>query len=195
MVVSDEIHSDLVFEPHKHTPFAQVVPQDLVKSITCMAASKSFNLAGLSTSLVIAPDKEVLKKYNEAMQITHINMGNIFGSIATQAAYSEGSDWLDELMEYLKGNRDYLHNFINEKLSPLRMLLPEATYLAWVDFSKLGIKQDKLNHWLINEVKVGMNSGTMFGPGGDGFIRINFACPRSVLTEALERLEKAMKKL
>lgn len=195
MVVSDEIHSDLVFQPHRHIPFAKVVPQEKVKSICCMAASKTFNLAGLSTSLVIAPDKDILEKYNQLMQVSHINMGNIFGSIATQTAYDEGSDWLDQLMDYLIGNRDFLAEFIDTKLKPVRMLVPEATYLAWVDFSGLGLSQDNLNHWLINEAKVAMNSGTMFGPGGDGFIRINFACPRSMLVEALKRIEEAMEKL
>ena len=195
MVVSDEIHSDLVFKPAQHTPFAKVVPQEKVKSITCMAASKSFNLAGMSTSLVIAPDEEVMKKYTQLMQVSHINMGNIFGSIATQTAYAEGADWLKQLMDYLLDNRDFLYSFINTRLKPLRMLIPEATYLAWVDFSGLGLSQDRLNHWLINEAKVAMNSGTLFGPGGEGFIRINFACPRSMLQEALERIEKAMQKL
>lgn len=195
MVVSDEIHSDLVFKPHKHIPFAKVVTQEKVKSITCMAASKTFNLAGMSTSLVIAPDEEILKKYTQLMQISHINMGNIFGSIATQAAYAEGADWLNQLLGYLLANRDYLSTFISTRLKPLRMLIPEATYLAWVDFSGLGLSQDRLNYWLINEAKVAMNSGTQFGPGGEGYIRINFACPRSMLQEALERIEKAMKKL
>ena len=195
LVVSDEIHSDLVFEPFQHVPFAKIVPQEKVKSITCMAASKTFNLAGLSTSLVVIPDEEVKKEFERLMNISHINMGNIFGGIATQAAYAEGENWLEQLMDYLKGNRDYLSNFINEKLSPLRMIIPEATYLAWIDFSELGLKQDKLNHWLINEAKVGMNSGSMFGPGGDGYIRINFACPRSILTTALTQIEQAMNSL
>jgi len=194
-VVSDEIHSDLVFEPHKHVPFAKMVPQEKVKSISCMAASKTFNLAGLSTSLVIIPDEEVKKEFERIMNVSHINMGNIFGGIATQAAYAEGENWLDQLMAYLKGNRDYLTNFIEENLSPLRILIPEATYLAWIDFSELGMKQDKLNHWLVNEAKVGLNSGTMFGPGGEGFVRINFACPRSLLIKALNQIEQAMKSL
>ncbi|MCK5821082.1 MAG: PatB family C-S lyase [Bacteroidales bacterium] len=195
MVVSDEIHSDLVFHPHQHLPFAKVVPQEKVKSISCMAASKTFNLAGLSTSLVIAPDAEVMKVYNQHLQVSHLNMGNIFGSIATQAAYTEGSDWLAQLMSYLLNNRNYLHEFINTRLKPLRMLIPEATYMAWIDFSGLELSQDRLNYWLINEAKVAMNSGTLFGQGGEGYIRINFACPRSLLQEALERIEKAIKKL
>jgi len=195
MVVSDEIHSDLVFKPQQHVPFAKVVPQDSVKSISCMAASKTFNLAGLSTSLVIAPDNDVLQKYEQLMQVSHINMGNIFGSIATETAYTEGSEWLDQLMEYLRSNRDYLSEFISTRLKALRMLIPEATFLAWVDFSGLGLSQERLNHWLINEAKVAMNSGTLFGPGGEGYIRINFACPRSMLKEALERIETAMRTL
>lgn len=194
MVVSDEIHSDLVFAPYRHTPFAQVVPQEKVKSITCMAASKTFNLAGLSTSLVIAPNPEVLEKYNKLLMVSHINMGNIFGSLATQTAYAEGWDWLEQLLGYLKENRDFLAQYVQDRLSPLRVLIPEATYLAWVDFSGLRMSQDRLNHWLIHEAGVAMNSGTLFGPGGDGFIRINFACPKAILLEALQRIEKVLPK-
>ncbi len=195
MVISDEIHSDLVFAPHKHIPFAKVVPQEKVKSITCMAASKTFNLAGLSTSIVIAPDEEIHKIYTKLLQVSHLNNGNIFGSIATQAAYTNGAEWLTQLLDYLLSNRNYLSDFISSRLKPLRMLVPEATYLAWVDFTGLGLSQDRINHWLIKEAKVAMNSGAIFGPGGEGFIRINFACPRSMLQEALERIEEAISRL
>lgn len=194
IVLTDEIHSDLVFSPHTHTPFAKVVPTDKVKSITYMAASKTFNLAGLSTSLVVIPDETMLKEYNEALHVAHVGMGNIFGTIATESAYREGENWLSQLMEYLKGNRDFLNSYISDHLKPIRMLLPEATYLAWVDFSGLGLSQDKLNHWLVKEVGIALNSGTMFGPGGEGFMRINFACPRYILEEALDKLNQAMKK-
>ncbi|MBT3242321.1 MAG: putative C-S lyase [Bacteroidetes bacterium] len=192
LVLSDEIHSDLVFEPHKHIPFAKAVPSGRVKSITCMAASKSFNLAGMSTSLVIIPDKQTFKLYNEMLQTVHINMGNILGSIATETAYAEGWNWLHQLMDYLTANRDYLSNFVKIRLDSVRMLMPEATYLAWLDLSKTGLSEEDLNKLMVEKAGVALNSGTMFGQGGEGFMRINFACPRSILTEALEKIEKAL---
>lgn len=195
MVLSDEIHADLVFKPHEHIPFAKVVDQSDVKSITCMAASKSFNLAGLSSSLVIIPDKKCLTTYENTLQTLHVGMGNIFGAIATETAYREGWDWLNQLMDYLMANRDFMADFVKSRLDNVRMLTPEATYLAWLDFSVLGLRPEKLQKILIHEAGVGLSPGTLFGPGGEGFIRVNFACERSILTEALEKIEKTLKKL
>ncbi|MCD6347289.1 MAG: aminotransferase class I/II-fold pyridoxal phosphate-dependent enzyme, partial [Bacteroidales bacterium] len=195
MVISDEIHADLVFEPHEHIPFAKVVDQSEVKSITCMAASKSFNLAGLSTSLVIIPDKECLTKYEKTLLTMHIGMGNIFGSIATETAYKEGWDWLHQLLDYLMANRDYMVDFVKTRLDNVRMFTPEATYLAWLDFSALGLRPEKLQKLLIEDAGVGLSPGALFGQGGEGFIRVNFACERSILVEAMEKIEKTLKKL
>lgn len=194
-VLSDEIHSDLVFEPATHTPFAKVVSPDEVSSITCMAASKSFNLAGLSTSFVIIPEKDLKKKYQERLHITHVGMGNIFGSIATETAYREGWNWMQQLLAYLKANRDYMSQYFNTHLPDIRMLIPEATYLAWVDFSALGMNQTDLNNWLLEDPGLAFNTGTMFGPGGEGFMRINFACSRNTLEQALNQLHQSCQKL
>lgn len=191
-VLSDEIHSDLVFTPHKHTPFAKVVPVSEVSSITCMAASKSFNLAGLSTSVIIIPEKDVREKYQHRMHVAHVGMGNIFGTVATETAYREGWDWMQQLLNYLQNNRDWLFDFFSNHLPEVRMVLPEATYLAWVDFSGLGKEPGQLHDWLLKEAGLAFNPGTQFGPGGEGYMRINFACPRATLEQAIRKLyEKA----
>ncbi len=195
LVVSDEIHADLVFEPAVHTPFVEAIGNHSVRTITCMAASKSFNLAGLSTSLAVIPDPKVKEKFEDLMQTVHISGGNLFGSIATMTAYAEGWDWMQQLLIYLKSNRDYLVDFVNSELPGIRILVPEATYLAWMDFSSLGMDQDELNRWMTKDVGIGLNSGTMFGPGGEGFMRINFACPKSQLEDALQGIKAALKKL
>ncbi len=195
MVVSDEIHADLVFSPHKHIPFAKAVPQDQVRSLTAMAASKSFNLAGLSTSMVVMPDPEVYAKFDEMLQTVHINMGNIFGSIATETAYAQGWEWLHQLMTYLKTNRDYLVDYISSKLPELKIFIPEATYLAWIDFSALGYSDEQLRYFLVEKAKIGLSPGTMFGPGGEGFMRFNFACPKSMLKEGLDRMKQTIGEL
>lgn len=194
-VLSDEIHADLIFEPAVHTPFIKAADGTGVKTIACLAASKSFNLAGLATSLVVIPDAEIKAKYEDLMQTVHISGGNLFGSIATMSAYSKGWEWMQQLLAYLKSNRDYLVEFVEKELPQLRILKPEATYLAWIDFSSLGMKQEELNNWMYNTVGVGLNTGTMFGPGGEGFMRINFACPKPMLEKALARLKEETLKL
>lgn len=190
-MVSDEIHADLVFEPAIHTPFIEAQGDYPVKSITCMAASKSFNLAGLATSMVVIPDAEIKKNYEELMQTLHIGGGNLFGTIATMTAYSQGWDWMQQLLAYLKSNRDYLVAFVEKELPGIRILTPEATYLAWIDFSSLGKSDEELQQWMTQEVEIGMNPGTMFGPGGEGFLRLNFACPQFLLEKGLLRLKQA----
>ncbi len=194
-IVSDEIHADLIFEPAVHTPFVEAVGEHKVRTITCMAASKSFNLAGLATSVVVIPDEGIKKRYEDLMQTVHIGGGSLFGSIATMTAYSKGWDWMQLLLAYLKSNRDYLVDFVNKELPGIRILVPEATYLAWMDFSALGMNDKDLNRWMIHDVGVGLNPGTMFGPGGEGFMRINFACPKTQLEQALVQLKEELKKL
>ena len=189
-VVSDEIHADLVFEPAVHTPFITATKRPELKTIALLAASKSFNLAGLATSMVVIPDADIKAKYDNMLQTLHIGGGNLFGSIATMSAYSKGWEWMQQLLVYLKSNRDFMVNYFHKELPGLRILIPEATYLAWIDFSSLGMKQDELNNWMYNEVGVGLNTGTMFGPGGEGFMRINFACPKKQLELALQRIKK-----
>jgi len=194
-VLSDEIHADLVFEPAVHTPFITASEGTGVKTIACLAASKSFNLAGLATSLVVIPDQDIKKQYEDLLQTVHVGGGNLFGAIATMTAYADGWDWMQQLLAYLKSNRDYLVEFVNRELPDVRILVPETTYLAWMDFSQLGIPQDDLNNLIYNKAGVGLNTGTMFGPGGEGFMRINFACPREQLERALHQLKEGLGKL
>ena len=191
-MVSDEIHSDLVFEPAVHTPFVEAQGDYQVRSITCMAASKSFNLAGLATSMVVIPDEEIKKEYDDLLQTVHIGGGNLFGAIATMTAYREGWDWMQQLLAYLKANRDYLVDFVNRELPGIRILIPEATYLAWIDFSGLGKSDEELQEWMTHKVGIGMNPGTMFGPGGNGFLRLNFASPRQQLVQALQKIKEIL---
>ncbi len=191
-ILSDEIHSDLVFAPHLHTPLHMVAGGTAAKVITCMAASKSFNIAGLSSSLVVIGDESDRKLFEDWIQTLHIGMGNIFGAEAMTAAWEEGDQWLGDLMQYLAGNRKLLADFILQHLPMVKMVIPEATYLAWLDFRELNLSQPELINLLVEKAGVGLNSGTEFGPGGEGFMRLNFGCPASLLEEALIRIKNAI---
>lgn len=194
-IVSDEIHSDLVFKPFRHTPIAMAAPDYLHRMIITMAPSKTFNLAALSTSVAVIPDETARHKYEDLIHTLHIGMGNVFGAEGLQAAYEEGWQWLEQLMEYLAGNLHFLAGFINSEIPGIRMIKPEATYLAWLDFRDLGMQPDNLNRFIIEKAGIGMNPGTQFGPGGEGFMRLNFGCPRKILEPAMVQLKQAVETL
>jgi cystathionine beta-lyase len=156
-----------------------------------MAPSKTFNVAGFSSSIVIIPNKTKFARYERAIGVAHLYMGNIFGSVAMEAAYTHGDEWLDQMMVYLQENYKLLENFFKTKLPRVKVMNPEATYLIWLDFREYGMKNAELMKFTLERAKVGLNDGGRFGTGGDGWLRINIGCPRSVLAEALERLEKA----
>ncbi len=191
MVISDEIHSDLIFKGHTHIPFASLSEEIAQNCMVSMAPSKTFNVAGFSSSLVIIPDKSKFIRYERAIGVAHLYMGNIFGSVAMEAAYSHGDEWLDQMLAYLSENYKYLENFFKTKLPKVKIMKPEATYLIWLDFREYGMKNTELMKFTVENAKVGLNDGGRFGIGGDGWLRINIGCPRSVLTEGLERLKKA----
>ena len=191
LVVSDEIHSDLILDGNKHLPFANISDEFAKNSVVCMAPSKTFNVAGFSSSLIIIPDKNKLARYERTLGIGHLGMGNIFGTIAMQAAYTHGDEWLGQLLTYLQGNYNYLEKYITQKLPKVNVMKPEATYLIWLDFREYGMSDTELSKFATNEAKVALNNGGRFGAGGDGWLRINIGCPRSILMEALERLAKA----
>jgi cystathionine beta-lyase len=193
IVVSDEIHADLVFKGHKHIPFASISEAFAQSSITLMSASKTFNIAGLSSAYLIISNKDYRLKYQKLMQATHLSSGNFFGLVATEAAYNHGDEWVEQLLVYLKGNLDYLMDFMTTNLPGVKVMKPEGTYLPWLDMSELSIDADKAYKILI-EHGVGLTPGKMFGTGGENFIRLNMACPRSVLQEGLERMKKALVK-
>jgi cystathionine beta-lyase len=191
-IISDEIHSDLVFAPNRHLPLISVAPDFAHRILVTMAPSKTFNLAAMSTSVVVISDKDERKKYEDLVYHLHVGMGNVFGIEALEAAYEEGDQWLDELISYLTGNRQLIHDFLQNELPQIKMMVPEATYMAWLDFSALGMKQDDLTKFMIHEAGLGLNSGTQFGAGGEGWMRLNFGCPRSILEEGLTQLKTAI---
>ena len=195
VILSDEIHSDLVLHPHVHTPLSTLSDEIADNTITCVAASKTFNLAGLSSSAVIISNEELRAGFSHEVQKGHLFMGNIFGTIAMEAAYSQGGDWLDQLLAYLKGNADLLVDYAASNLPGIRVSPPEATYLAWLDMKSLGMKGKQLRDFMTRDAKIGCNDGPSFGPGGKGYQRLNFACPRSTLQKALIQLKHAVEKI
>ena len=191
LIVSDEIHSDLAFSGFKHTPVATLSEEIALNSVTCMAPSKTFNTAGLASSLVIIPDKRKFVRYERTIGVGHIGMGNIFGTVAMEAAYAHGAEWKKQMVRYLEGNYNLLENFFKSELRHIKVMKPEGTYLVWLDFSYYGMKDRELSAYIIKKAKVGLNNGAWFGTGGDGWMRINIGCPRSILEEALHRLKSA----
>jgi cystathionine beta-lyase len=192
IIVSDEIHSDMVYRPHAHIPLFNLGDDVAMNTVACVAASKTFNLAGLSTSVVIIKNEKLRSAFNREISAGHLHMGNIFGSIAMETAYTRGQEWLAELMEYLRGNLGFLKEYIDRELPDIKMYPAEATYLAWLDMKGLGLKGKDLRKFIIHEAGLGFNDGTSFGPGGEGYQRLNFACPRSVLAGALDQLKEAI---
>lgn len=193
LVLSDEIHCDLLFNGYSHTPFASLNEWTAQNSLTCMAPSKTFNLSGLSTSYVIMPNIELKAKFDKLASTLHINLGNIAGTVAANAAYTYGDSWLNQLMEYIEENYMFLNDFFSQNLPDVDVMKPEATFLVWLDFRKYNFKDGQLNEILLHKAKVGLNKGEMFGTGGDGFMRINIACPRKVLSEACFRIHDVLK--
>ncbi|MDA3879089.1 MAG: PatB family C-S lyase [Prolixibacteraceae bacterium] len=191
IVVSDEIHADLVFKGHEHVPFAKLSDEFAKNSITLMSASKTFNIAGLSSAYLFIPDKELRIKYQKLMKATHLSSGNFFGLVATEEAYTYGDEWLEELLVYLEGNFEFIMKYIAENLPRIKVMQPEGTYLPWLDMSGLSIDAHKAYKILI-EYGLGLTPGNMFGTGGENFIRLNMACPRSVLAEGLGRMKEAL---
>jgi cystathionine beta-lyase len=193
LMVSDEIHSDLVFSPHIHIPLATLSNDIAQQTITCNAPSKTFNLAGLATSYLIIQNKNLLERYNHMLNDElHLNMGNLPGAIALEAAYQNGADWLTQLLDYVKGNVQTVEDFCKAHLPMIAPVAPESTYMIWLDCRKMGLEGDKLKVFFIKQAKVGFNDGQVFGQGGEGFMRMNVACPRSVVLEALNRIKAAV---
>ena len=188
LMVSDEIHSDLVNRGFKHTVLASLSPEISAQTVTMVAPSKTFNLAGLSTASVVIENPELYAKFVKTLDTLHIGMGNVFGNVATEAAYTHGDEWLDQLLDYIDGNIQYVMDFAEANLPQLKVIRPEATYMVWIDFSKLGLSDEELNNFVINKAGLGLNQGIQFGSGGEGYMRMNLACPRSLVEEGMGRL-------
>ncbi len=189
LIISDEIHSDLIFDGYKHTPLPTISDELANNCIVCMAPSKTFNIAGLATSYVIIPNREIRQQYDHFLHMLHLKSGNLFGNTALEAAYKYGLDWVKQQNDYLEVNRDYLLDFIGKKMPKLKMTFTEATYLAWIDFRGYGIDETSMNRLLIDNAEVALNKGSIYGKEGVGFFRLNFACPKQVLEEAMSRME------
>lgn len=193
VILSDEIHSDLLLPGAKHVPLASVSEKAASVTVTCMAPSKTFNLAGLSTSSMIISDRGLMEKYRKTLVGLHMHLGNIFGNVASEAAYTHGREWLVQLMNYIEGNVDLVMDFCRDRLPVIRPVRPEATYMIWLDCRAMGMNGPELNRFFVDEAGVGMNEGSRFGPGGEGFMRMNLACPRATVLRALEQIENAIK--
>lgn len=194
-VISDEIHGDFVYEGRKHHVFTTVDPAFEEISIICTAPSKTFNLAGLQVSNIFIPNVQTRKAFLRKMSAAGYSQVNMIGLHACQAAYETGREWLEELKVYLKGNLDYVRTYLEEKLPQIKLIEPEGTYLIWLDCRALGLSEDDLEHLIVHEAKLWLDSGAIFGEAGAGFERINIACPRAVLEEAMKRLERAVEGL
>ncbi|MFT9846975.1 MalY/PatB family protein [Aneurinibacillus sp. REN35] len=192
IVLADEIHADLVYEPYVHTPFYSLGEDAANRCVTFLSPSKTFNVAGLFTSLAVAQNSELLKKLKAAIEKVGVDHVNLFGIEACIAAYDKGEEWLDELLVYLLGNAKYIEQSLAEHIPGVRMKVPEATYLGWLDFRGLGLSDTELKQFIIEQARLGLNDGHTFGRGGQGFQRLNFGCSRATLEEALGRLETAV---
>jgi cystathionine beta-lyase len=191
VICSDEIHCDLIFPGHPHLPIAALDAEIAAQTITLMAPSKTYNIAGIHASVVIIEDEDLRKRF-EAARADLVPHLDVLGYTAILAAYRDGAKWLEQALRYLEGNRDYLFDYVAAgKLPGLRMAKPEGTYLAWLDCREAGLP-DNAHKFFLEEAGVALNDGATFGAGGEGFVRLNFACPRATLVEALERMQEAL---
>lgn len=193
IICSDEIHCDLLYPGYRHIPISTLSPEVADQTVTLMAPSKTYNLAGLSCGFAIIQNPE-LQKIWKNITLGLVPSMNIMGQVAALAAFKEGQEWLDQVLGYLKENRDFLSRTIRDQLPGVRMARMEATYLAWLDCRDSGISGKPFDFFL-KKAKVALNDGVEFGRGGEGFVRLNFACPRKILTEALDRMAAALKKV
>ncbi len=192
LVVSDEIHADLIFRGHTHIPFASISEDFAQNTLVCTAPSKTFNLAGLQTANVIVPNPKLGEVFAAQMKKVHLIRPNVFGTLATESAYKYGSAWLEELLDYLQGNMEFLVDYCETRIKQIKVMKPEGTYLVWLDCRGLGMNDEQLNQFLLTQAKVALDGGNWFGPGGEGFTRINIACPRATLEDGLKRIEQAI---
>jgi cystathionine beta-lyase len=192
VICSDEIHCDLLFKGKKHTPIASLDKEIAQNTITLMAPTKTFNIAGLQCSFAIVQNQELRKKLEHSMKGL-VMWVNLLGLTATLAAYRDGQEWMEQVIHYLEGNRDYLYDFVHDQLPKLQMVKPEGTYLGWLDCRNSGIQGNPYEFFL-KEARVALNDGATFGTGGEGFVRLNFACTWVVLSQALERMKAALEK-
>jgi cystathionine beta-lyase len=192
LILSDEIHCDLVLPEFGHTPLASLSEEIAEITITCIAPSKTFNLAGLSTSSVIISNPSLRKLFTNVVDNLHVGSGNIFGTAASVAAYTHGHDWLDALLAYIKRNADFVEDYCIDRIPVIKAVKPEATYMIWLDCRKLNMNGKQLQRFFVTEAGIGMNEGSTFGPGGEGFMRMNLGTTHKTVIKAMEQIEQAV---
>jgi len=192
IVVADEIHSDLVYKGHKHIPFASISKEAEQNCIVCNAPSKTFNLAGMDASNIIIPNPVLRNAFKNALANNSIMGPHTFAIVALQTAYESGQEWLDTVIDYLDKNITFLCDYIEKNLPQIKVIKPQATYLVWMDFRALGMNSHELEEFMLKKAKVALDEGYSFGLGGEGFERINVACPRAILKEGLDRIKNAL---
>ncbi|MBD8827642.1 MalY/PatB family protein [Pseudomonas sp. CFBP 13602] len=189
LIISDEIHADLQFDGRRHVPIASLSPEVAERTITLMSASKTYNVAGLKTAFAVIQNAELRARF-DAARVGMVDSVNPLGMEATHAAYAQPGEWLQQLKIYLQGNRDYLLETIRARLPGIVVHAPQSTYLAWLDCSALGLENPQ--RFFLQQARVGLSAGTDFGAGLEQFVRLNFGCPRSLLTEGLARIERSL---
>ena len=194
-VISDEIHADLTLWDNKHIPFASVSREIAENTITCTATGKAFNLAGLQCATVIFNNLQEKNKFDRFWKDLEVHRNNPFNLVATIAAYNEGEEYLEQLKKYLEDNIMFAHDYFEKNIPQIKPNIPQATYLIWLDCRNLGLKQEDLEEFMLKKAKLGLNSGRAFQKDLEGFMRLNAACPRSVLEKALDQLKKAIEEL
>lgn len=194
LIISDEIHSDLMLFGNKHIPTATLSQDVARQTVTCMSSSKTFNTAGLTTAYTVIPDGRLRNELSGILGDFHLSFGNAMGMEAMEAAYMNGESWLDQLLSYLEGNVLFVESFIRDNIPDVEVIRPEGTFLMWLDFRNLGMDSEKLNYLIIHQAGLGMSDGRLFGTGGSGFQRLNIACPRSILDQAMQQLNKIIRK-
>lgn len=191
LVVSDEIHADLTLPPYKHHTFALVSDKARRNSLVFMSPSKAFNMPGLASSYCLIEDGRIRQKFQEYMEASEFSEGHLFAYLSVAAAYSNGTEWLDQALAYIQANIDFTDTYLREHIPAIRMIRPQASYLIFLDCRELGLAQEELVNLFVDGAHLALNDGTIFGKEGEGFMRLNVACPRSVLESALKQLKEA----
>lgn len=192
-VISDEIHADLTLPPYKHHPFATVSEAAAQNSLVFMAPSKAFNMPGLGSSYAIVVNEDIRRRFVEFMEAGEFCEGHLLAYIGAAAAYMHGEEWLEQMLAYVQGNIDFAEDYLKKYIPGIGMIRPQASYLVYLDCRALGLSQEELKHLFVDKAHLALNDGMMFGKPGEGFMRLNIGCPRSVLAQALKQLENAVK--
>jgi len=192
LVIADEIHGDIVYPGHQYIPFASISDEDAQNSFSCLSPAKTFNIASVTEATIIIPDEEYRKQYKQFAFKYFIDKPGAFTVVAMEAAYRNGEDWLDQVLDYLHENLNYLRSFLKDRIPKVKLVEPEGTFLVWLDFRELGLETKELEQFIAQKGRLALNSGYWFGRQGAGYARMTIACPRSRLEEGLTRLEQAI---